>query len=159
MDVRPNPRKKSKSMAENYTNKNLTTPASIVEPVSSLDNMTVERERWQAQNNSNEYVKTKLTIGHSFIKKSCFSQGFLIIVIIFMIFIVIVLTNTTITVNDLEKHINDIQQHIANNIRLINENHNTTFKQLEEKHNTLKSQVKANSKLLSSSGCTNFKSL
>ena len=158
MEVKHNPRTKKKGISNHDTNIALTTSKSETIPIEALGTMTVERERWNTQHDSNQYEKVKLTLGHSCVRKGIANHGFIFITIIFIVFIVIILTHTINKINYLEGKMANVEQQITNNINSIKEHHNSTFKHLEQRHNELKNIVKTNTLLIASRGWTNIRS-
>ena len=60
MEVKHNSRIKKKCIPNPDTNITLSSSKPETIPIEALDTMTLERERWNTQDNSNQYEKVKL---------------------------------------------------------------------------------------------------
>ena len=61
MEVKHNSRTKKKCIPDHDANIALSSSKSETIPIEAMDTMTLERERWNTQDNSNQYEKVKLT--------------------------------------------------------------------------------------------------
>ena len=157
MEVDHNPRHKKKRIPTPNTSIALTTPTSEVIPMESSDMMTLQRERWNTQHNTNQYEKIKLTMGHTCIKKGLINYGLVFTTLTLVIIVIIILTHTMNKINYLEIKMLHVEEQITNNINSIKAHHNSTFKHLEERHNELKNIVKNNAMLIASRGMSSIR--